>query len=405
MQNFSYIAITADGLEQKGSITATKKESVAAELKARGLIPVRISAPSLLSQDVEISFLKKKPTSRDLSVFCRQFVSILNAGVPVISALEMLSEQTENKILRQALTSIRFDVEVGESLTSAMAAHTNIFGTTLISLVSAGEASGSLSNSFTRMADQYEKNSRINALMKKATIYPSVIFVVTILVVAAMLIVVVPTFQEIFNEIGTTLPALTRAVVAMSNFMIAYWYIVVIVIATLVLALRAFAKTTAGKYFFSRLPLRLPIFKTFVVKTSSAKVGRTLSTLIGSGIPLIEALEITAQTLENLRFRDEVETAKADVAMGTPLSDSLRQGKLFPPLVYQMLNIGEESGNSEQMLTKIADYYEEESEQAMQQLMSLLEPSIIILMAVLVGTIIMSVMLPLTQLYGQLGNL
>ena len=231
------------------------------------------------------------------------------------------------------------------------------------------------------------------------------ILVVTIFVVAAMLIIVVPTFQEIFDEIGTTLPALTRTVVVMSNFMTSYWYIVAVVIATLVAAVRTFAKTVAGKYFFSRLSLRLPVVKTFVVKTSSAKVGRTLSTLISSGIPLIEALEITAQTLENLRFRDEIENAKADVSMGTPLSDSLRHGKLFPPLVYQMLNIGEESGTSEHMLTKIADYYEEESEQAMQQLMSLLEPCIIILMAVLVGTIIMSVMLPLAQLYGQIGNI
>ena len=405
MQDFSYIAITANGSEQRGSITAAAKETVVAELKSRGLTPVRISAPSILSQDVEIGFLKKKPKPRDLSVFCRQFVSILNAGVPVVAALEMLAEQTENKTLREALTDIRLAVEIGESLTSAMSAHINIFGSMLISLVAAGEASGSLPNSFTRMADQYEKDSRLKAMMKKATIYPTVILIVTIFVVAAMLIIVVPTFEEIFAQIGTTLPALTRGVVALSNFMTARWYIVLIVVIIFILAARSFAKTSAGKYFFSRLTLRLPVFKTFVVKTSSAKVGRTLSTLMGSGIPLIEALDITAQTLDNLRFRDEVENAKSDVAMGTPLSESLRHGKLFPPLVYQMLNIGEESGSSEHMLTKIADYYEEESEQAMQQLMSLLEPAIIILMAGLVGTIIMSVMLPLAQLYGQIGNL
>ena len=405
MQDFSYIAVAADGSEHRGSITAAAKETVAAELKSRGLTPVRVSAPSILSQDIEIGFLKKKPKPRDLSVFCRQFVSILNAGVPVVAALEMLAEQTENKTLKQAITDIRLAVEIGESLTDAMAAHVNIFGSMLISLVSAGEASGSLPNSFTRMADQYEKDSRIKALMKKATIYPSVILVVTILVVAAMLIIVVPTFEEIFSEIGTSLPALTRGVVAVSNFMTSHWYIVLIVLVAFIVAARSFAKTKAGRYFFSRLTLRLPVFKTFVVKTSSAKVGRTLSTLLGSGLPLIESLEITAQTLDNLRFRDEVENAKSDVAMGTPLSESLRRGKLFPPLVYQMLNIGEESGSSEHMLTKIADYYEEESEQSMQQLMSLLEPAIIILMAGLVGTIIMSVMLPLAQLYGQIGNL
>ena len=405
MQDFNYIAVGADGKEQRGSITSAAKETVAAELKSRGLTPVRISAPSLLTQDVEIGFLKKKPKPRDLSVFCRQFVSILNAGVPVVSALEMLAEQTENKTLKAAITDIRLAVEIGESLTSAMAAHVNLFGTMLISLVSAGEASGSLPNSFTRMADQYEKDTRIKAMMKKATIYPMVILIVTILVVAAMLVVVVPTFEEIFSEIGTSLPALTRGVVAMSNFMTAHWYIVFGVLIVAIFGLRRFSKTSIGKYFFSRLTLKLPVFKTFVIKTSSAKVGRTLSTLIGSGLPLIESLEITAQTLGNLCFRDEVENAKTDVAMGTPLSESLRHGGLFPPLVYQMLNIGEESGTSEHMLTKIADYFEEESEQAMQQLMSLLEPSIIVVMAGLVGTIIISVMLPLVQLYGQIGNL
>ena len=405
MQDFSYIAVGADGKEQKGSISAAAIEAVAAELKSRGLTPVRIAAPSILSQDLEIGFLKKKPKARDLSVFCRQFVSILNAGVPVVAALEMLAEQTENKTLKETITDIRLSVEIGESLTSAMNNHVQIFGTMLISLVSAGEASGSLPNSFSRMADQYEKDSRIKALMKKATIYPTVILVVTVLVVAAMLVIVVPTFQEIFNEIGTDLPALTRGVVAVSNFMTARWYVVFAVVISLIIVFRRFSKTSAGQYFFSRLALKLPVFKTFVLKTSSAKMGRTLSTLIGSGLPLIESLDITAQTMENLRFRDEIENAKSDVAIGTPLSESLRQGKLFPPLVYQMLNIGEESGSSEHMLTKIADYYEEESEQAMQQLMSLLEPSIIILMAGLVGTIIMSVMLPLAQLYGQIGSM
>jgi len=405
MQDFSYIAVSANGAEQKGTLSALSPEQVAAELKSRGLTPLRITAPSILSRDVEIGFLKKRPKARDLSVFCRQFVSILNAGVPVVAALEMLSEQTENKILANAITEIRLAVEIGDSLTSAMNTHVDIFGSMLISLVAAGEASGSLPNSFSRMADQYEKDARLRGMMKKATIYPMVILIVTIVVVAAMLVFVVPTFQSIFDELGTSLPALTQFVVAASRFMTSYWYIVFAVAIAVVMSLKAFSKKTLGKQFFSALTLRLPVFKKFVVKTSSAKMGRTLSTLMGSGIPLIESLEITAQTMTNMRFMDELENAKSDVAMGTPLSESLRSGRLFPALVYQMLNIGEESGSSEQMLTKIADYFEEEAEQSMQQLMALLEPAIIVIMAVFVGTIIMAVMLPMFQLFSSIGNM
>ena len=405
MAEFSYVAISSTGAEQKGTILADTVEAVSAELKQRGLVPVKVSAQSALSKDISISFLEKKPKSRDLSVFCRQFVSILDAGVPVISALEMLSEQTENKVLAKAIRETRLSVEMGESLTTAMNQHVKLFGTMFISMVSAGEASGSLSNSFTRMADQYDKESRIRSLIKKATTYPIVILIVTIAVVIVMLSMVVPTFQDIFNQLDSELPGLTKAVVAASDFMSQNWYFVIGGIIVVVLILRNFAKTKTGKYFFGKVTLRLPVIKNFVTKTASAKMSRTLSTLLSAGIPLIDALEITSRTMTNVYFRDAIDNARTDVSMGSPLSETLRNSKIFPPLVYQMLTIGEETGNIDGMLTKIADYYEEESEAATQQVTAMLEPAIIIVMALLVGTIIMAVMLPLASMYGQLENL
>ncbi|MDR0905907.1 MAG: type II secretion system F family protein [Oscillospiraceae bacterium] len=405
MPEFSFIALTAAGAEQKGSITADTPADASRELKNRGLLPVSVAAQSVLSRDISISFFEKKPRVRDLSVFCRQFVSILDAGVPVISALEMLSEQTENKLLANALSDIRLKVETGESLTEAMRRHVGIFGEMCVSLISAGEASGSLSTSFYRMAEQYEKDAKIRGMVKKASVYPTIILIVTVVVIGVMLTLVVPTFQDIFEQLGSELPALTLGVVAVSDFMQAYWFYVVLMLAGAVVIIRLFARSTAGRYAFGRLFLKAPVIRQFVVKTASARMARTLSTLIGSGIPLIEALEIVANTMSNIIFRDALMSARDDVSMGSTLSETLRSAKIFPPLVYQMLRIGEESGNIEGMLGKIADYYDEESEAATQALMSMLEPAIIILMAAVVGTIIMSVMLPLADMYGQLENL
>jgi len=405
MPEFSYVAMTSAGAEQKGSLSADDIGEATRELKNRGLLPVTVAAQSALSKDINISFLEKKPKVRDLSVFCRSFVSILDAGVPVIAALAMLSEQTENTMLSKAIADIRIKVETGESLTQAMSRHTNIFGEMCISLVSAGEASGSLSTSFYRMAEQYEKDAKIKGMIKKASIYPSVILVVTIAVVIVMLAVVVPTFEDIFNQLGGELPALTRGVVAVSGFIKERWYVLAAFAVAFIVGIRLFSRSTPGKYLFAGIALKLPVVRMFVTKTSSARMTRTLSTLIGSGIPIIEGLEIVSNTMSNIIFRDAVIRARDAVAMGSSLSETLKAAKIFPPLVYQMLAIGEESGNIEGMLAKIADYYDAESEAATQALMSMLEPAIIIVMALVVGVIIMSVMMPMAGMYGQLENL
>lgn len=405
MPDFNYVALTNDGKEAKGVLAADTAERVRIELRRMDLMPVTIQEQSALSKDISLGLFARKPKVRDLSVFCRQFVSILDAGVPVVSALKMLAEQTENSKLSEAINDTRLSVEKGESLAEAMNRHVDIFGSMFISLIKAGEVSGSLSISLARMAEQFEKDARIRAMTRKATIYPIIMLIVTIVVVIVLLTTVIPTFEDIFLQLGTELPGITVMVVVLSEFMQSYWYIVIGLLVAAVVLLRIFSRTPAGRRLFSRLTLMLPIFKNHAVKTNSARMTRTMSTLLGSGIPLLEALEITASSLNNVFFRDALLEARDEVAMGGMLSESLRRTGVFPPLVYQMLAIGEESGDSEGMLSRIADYYDEEVEAATASLMAMLEPMIIIVMAVVVCTIIFAALLPMAQMYGALDTL
>ncbi|NCC68543.1 MAG: type II secretion system F family protein, partial [Clostridia bacterium] len=251
----------------------------------------------------------------------------------------------------------------------------------------------------------FEKEEKLKATVKKASIYPIVVFVVAIIVVIAMLTFVVPTFESMFTDLGTELPGITKAVIAASKFMQSFWYILIAAVVGIVLLVRMFKASDAGKHFFGKLGMKLPLFGKLTVKTASAMMARTLSTLLGSGIPLIEALEITSGVMTNVYFREALEDAKDDVAMGNPLSETLKRCGVFPPMVYHMVGIGEETGDIEGMLSKLAEYYEEEVEQATAQVMAALEPVIIIVLAGLVGTIILSVIMPMATMYGALDNL
>lgn len=404
MASFSYTAVDRTGRDRKGSIAADTKEKARELLKTEGLMPLSVSEQSLMTKDININ-IGGKPKARDMSIFCRQFVSIVSAGVTIIDAMEMLSEQTENKILRKAILDTKVAVEKGESLANAMRINKKIFSDIFITMVEAGEASGSLEVSFSRMADQFEKEAKLKALVRKASIYPSVVAVVAVGVVIVMLTFIVPTFQQMFEDLGTTLPAITQAIVSMSKFMQKYWYIVVCAIVGLVLLAKYFKKTDAGKRFFGRIGLKAPLFGKLTVKTASSRLARTLSTLLAAGLPLIDALEITSNVMTNIFFKEALVEAKEDVTMGTTLSEPLYRSRLFPALVCHMLKIGEESGNIESMLEKLADYYDDEVEVATQSLMAALEPMIIILLAGIIGTIIISILMPMAQMYSGLQNL
>jgi type IV pilus assembly protein PilC len=405
LTTFSYIAIDPKGREIKGTLEAESQAAAAQELKRSGLTIASLAETGVLSKDISLGFLEKGPKPRDMAVFCRQFVSIINAGVPVVTALEMLALQTENKKLRATIGQCKRDIETGESLASAMGKHRKVFSDIFITMVEAGEVSGSLDTSFTRMAEQFEKDAKLKATIKKASIYPVVVFAVAIAVVIAMLMFVVPTFETMFAELGTELPGITKAIIGASAFLKSYWYLILLGVVVLVFLFRAFRRGDSGRRLLGTIAMKAPLFGKLTVKGACARFARSLSTLLFAGIPMMDALDICKNLMTNIHFLDAVETARDDVSVGNPLSDTIRRSGVFPPLVYHMIGIGEETGDIEEMLSKLADYYEDEVEQTTQQVMAALEPMIIILLALLVGVIVLSVILPLATMYGALDNL
>lgn len=404
MATWGYVAVDKSGKEIKGSRDADNREQAARELKNQGLIVLEVTEQSMLTKDISFDF-GGKPTPRDLAVFCRQFASITRAGVTIIQTLNMLAEQTENVKLQKALQAVRADVEKGEAFGDSLSQHPNVFPELLIQMVRAGEASGSLETAMERMALQFEKSAKTQALIKKAMIYPIVVAIVAVAVVIVMLVFVIPRYMDMFNELGVDLPAITRMVVAMSNFIQNNWYIIVPVIAVIAFVFKTWSKTSSGKHVLGKIALKIPAIKNMVVKSASAMMARTLSTLLTAGVPLVEAVDIVADTMGNIWFKEALKDAVDQIMVGVPLSQPLQTCGLFPPMVYHMMRIGEEAGSTEEMLNKLADYYEEEVEMAVQSLMAAMEPMIIIVLAVIVGVLIGAVMAPMVTMYAALDNL
>ena len=404
MESFSYKAVSAAGKDVKGSVEAESREEAARKIKEQGLVPVSIGKQGALDKDVNIPIFKgKKIPARDMSVFCRQFASILKAGVSVINALEMLAEQTENKKLKEAIVNTQSNVEKGENLSDSMRQN-DAFPSILIDMVRAGEASGSLENSLTRMAIQFEKDAKLNGIVKKAMMYPIVLICVMIGVVIVMLTFVIPSFMTMFEDLDSELPVTTKAIIAMSNSLKNYWYIYIIVVVGIVVGIQMYKRTDNGKHNLDKLKLKIPVFGVLQTKSACASFARTMSTLLQAGMPMIDALEISASTMKNVLFYDGLEKVKNGVSLGLPLSNQLKATGLFPAMVVHMVGIGEETGNVEEMLTNSATYYEEEVEVQTQTLTSLMEPVIIVLMAFVVVLLIMAIYQPMIQLYNTLGS-
>ena len=402
MPSYTYEVIQPNGKEKKGTINAASEEAAKLELKAAGNTIVSIGLASALSKDLDINIGKiVKP--RELSIFCRQFQSILNAGVTVIDALDMLGAQTENKKFAAAILEVKDSVQKGETLASAMSAHPKIFPDIMIHMMEAGEASGSLETAFDRLGSQFEKDAHLKGLIMKSMIYPIVLIIVIIAVVFIMMVKIVPTFMESFAELDAELPGITLAVMAVSNFFVNTWYIMLIVGLVAWFIIHEFKKTEKGAMLWGRLGLKLPLFGDLTIKSASARFTRTLSTLLSSGITLVDALGIVAKIMSNQVVKKVMEKAQSEVVHGIALSQPLEDSKVFPPMVYQMTKIGEETGNMEDMLDKIAEYYDEEVEMATQSLVAVLEPLIIIVMAVVVVPIVLAVMMPMFSLYDSIG--
>lgn len=402
MATYEYIAVDKMGKQKKGTMEAQNEDRVKEFVKNEGLIPISVKEQNFLNKDISLG--SKKVKARDLSVFCRQFNSILAAGVTILNALQMLSEQTENKTLREVTKEVQIDVEKGESLTSAMSKHRETFPPLLIHMVEAGEASGSLEIAFERMAIQFEKQAKVQGQVKKAITYPIVVICVAIIVVIVMLVVVFPQFKDMFDSLGSDLPPITKVVIAMSNFVKNFWWLLIILLGLVVLGIQTFRKTPNGQLFFSRLALRVPVVNQLTVKSASATFARTMSTLLAAGIPLVNGVEIVSKIIGNVIVRDALSGTVDEIKRGVPLSVPLRESEVFPPMVHQMTRIGEETGNVEGMLEKVADYYEEEVEVTTASMTALLEPMIIIVLGVIILFILLAIYSPILGLYSALDQ-
>jgi len=404
MIDYIYTAVGKDGKKVKGTIAAANESRARILLKEQGLVPTKLTKQTALNKDINLSFGSPvKP--RDLSVFCRQFQSILKAGVTIVDALEMLADQTENKIFAKTIQETRATVQKGSTLAEAMKEHPKIYPTLLVNMVEAGEVSGSLEVALERMSIQFEKSTKTKALVKKAMIYPIMILVVAFVVVIVMSVVVVPKFSDMFKEMGTEMPFMTKIIVSFSDFILHKWYILLAILAILIAGIAAFAKSDTGKRFFSGLVIKLPIFGKLAVKSTSASFARTISTLVSAGVPLSEAIEITGKSLGNVLFQEALRDARLKVEQGSNLSEPLEECGLFPAMIPQMIRIGEETGNIDGMLTKAADYYEEEVEIATGSLTSMIEPLIIVVLGAIVAFLVLALYMPMMSMYSGMENL
>ena len=402
MASYKYEVIEPDGAAKKGTLESSSMEAALAELKAGGSVVVSIARATALNKDMDIK-IGKAVSVRELSVFCRQFESVLNSGVTVIDALNMLAEQTENKRFRGALEDVRDSVQKGETLKKAMGQHPEIFPNLLIQMIDAGETSGGLDKAFNRMGAQFEKDAHLKGLIVKSMIYPIILIVVIIVIVAIMMLKIVPTFTASFDQVGGSLPGITVFVLGVSDFFVHSWYIMLAVIAGIVIFFNVLKHTETGAMFIGRVALKLPLIGKLKIKMASAQMTRTLATLMGSGIQLVDAIHLVTDMMSNAIVKQSLKKAEEEVVRGIPLSKPLADSGVFPPMVYHMIEIGEETGNMEEMLNKIAEYYDEEVEMATQSLLAAMEPLIIIVMAVIVVPIVLAIMMPMYSLYDNIG--
>jgi type IV pilus assembly protein PilC len=397
MASYAYTAINASGLELDGQVNAPDMGAAREALRQRGLVALTLTEQAAASSGMAMAVKKVKPKS--LQVFSRQFATMIEAGLNVVTALVILEEQTEDKKLAKVVGELRADVEGGLLLSEAMARHPRVFSRLFISMVEAGEAAGILDVVLDRVAFQIEKETRIKRRVKGAMMYPLMVMSFAFLVLIGMLMFLVPIFVDIFAQLGGDLPMLTKIVVKMSNVLRNYFYIVFPLIGLMVFGFFRLKKTEKGRRVWDAFRMRIPFgIGAIVVKVGMARFSRTLSTLVAAGVDIIRSLEITGSTAGNSLIEDATAVVRERVHQGVPIAIPLEDEKIFPPMVSQMVRVGEETGELEKMLGKIADFYEDEVDSSIATLTSVIEPLMMIGVGMVVGVIIISMYMPMFKL-------
>ena len=392
MPVYNWKARTVGGELHNGELTAATPQEVIGYLRRKRLIPVEVNAKP---KEIKLSLGGGRVKTRDIVLFSRQFATMINSSLPLVQCLSILTQQAENPKFKENINSIRTDVEAGNTLADSMEKFPKLFSNLYVSMINAGEAGGILDKIMLRLSEYLEKNDAIVRKIKGAMIYPAVVFTAAMACVSVLLIFVIPIFSKMFEEIGQQLPLPTRVVVGLSDFLIGYWWLVTIVVVGFLVGLKRFRKTDKGELMFDAFLLKVPVLGDLIRKSSVARFTRTLGTLISSGVSILNGLEVTARTAGNRVVHDAVMNSRVSIAGGETITKPLKEAEVFPPMVIQMINVGEQTGGLDSMLIKIADFYEEEVDTAVEALTAALEPIMIVFLGIIVGGMVVAMYLPI----------
>ncbi len=400
MPIFIYSAKTVTGEIQTGNVDLPSREAVIGYLRRQRLIPVTVREKP---KDVTLPF-GRRVKMKEIVHFTRQFATMVNSGLPLVQCLDILAQQTENKFLAKTVRDVQADVESGATLADSLRNHPKVFSDLYVNMVAAGEAGGILDTVLLRLAGFLEKNEALVRKVKGAMIYPGVILSVAVIAVTVLLVFVIPTFESMFASVDLTLPAPTRFVIWLSEMLKTYWWLIASLIAVGIWSIRMYYKTSGGRLAIDKLLLRIPILGDLLRKTAVARFTRTLGTLLSAGVSILDGLEITARTAGNRVIHDAVMRSRSSIAGGETISEPLKQSGVFPPMVTQMINVGEQTGTIDEMLDKIADFYDDEVDTAVEALLSAMEPMLIVFLGVVVGGMIVAMYLPIFDMINVVGQ-
>ena len=399
MPTFEWKGRRGDKIEG-GVIVAENKEAVRARLRRQQIVVTQVK-----EQGKEIAFplLRGGVSQKELAVFTRQFSVMIDAGLPLVQCIEILGTQAENKVFQKVLLQVRQDVESGATLADSMRKHPKVFDDLYCNMIAAGESGGILDTILQRLANYIEKAVKLKRAVRSAMVYPVAVIGIAAIVVTVILWKVIPTFAALFAGLGAELPLPTRIVIALSNFIGRYFLLIVLVIAAAIYSLKKYHDTYKGKRVIDGLLLKAPVLGIVLRKIAVARFCRTLATLVSSGVPILEALEITAKTAGNSIVEDAIMATRKSIEEGKTISEPLKDTDVFPPMVVHMIAVGEQTGALDTMLTKIADFYEDEVDAAVANMLTLLEPIMILFLGIVIGGIVVSMYLPMFSLLNKIG--
>ena len=398
MAVFTWEGMRKTGEVVKGRTDAQSESAVIALLRQQEIRPINVKEKKAAFNLEAINIFKEKVKGKDLAIFTRQFATMIDAGLPLVQCLEILGGQQQNKTFQKTIKDLKVSIEGGSTFAAALKKHPEVFDSLYSNLVAAGEVGGMLDTILARLATYIEKSEKLKGRVKGAMVYPIVVLSVAAGAVTILLLFVIPVFAKMFADVGAALPAPTQVVMDLSNFLRHYFLYMIIGIAVIIWAVRTYYKTANGKLVIDGLLLKLPVFGDIIRKNAVARFTRTLSTMISSGVPIMDGLEIVARTSGNVIIENAIMKARESIAAGKTIAEPLAQTKVFPGMVVQMISVGEATGNMDAMLSKIADFYDEEVDTAVAAMTSLIEPLLIVFLGVVIGGLVVAMYLPIFKI-------